>query len=69
MEYLADHHIIHRDLKSLNILLSSVQGTTEFAAKICDFGLSRFLDHATLVKCLFKFQVLFTSFKCVYYIV
>eukprot|EP00047_Mylnosiga_fluctuans_P018833 m.75505 g.75505 ORF g.75505 m.75505 type:complete len:634 (+) comp7820_c0_seq1:67-1968(+) len=49
MVYLSNLHIIHRDLKSLNILLASVPGRTQKIAKICDFGLSRVLDHATMV--------------------
>lgn len=40
MEYLISLDIIHRDLKSLNILLFSVLNSLP-RAKICDFGLSR----------------------------
>jgi serine/threonine protein kinase len=49
MLYLSSQHIIHRDLKSLNVLLSSVPPPQKQIAKICDFGLSRELDHITLV--------------------
>lgn len=41
MEYLHDCDIIHRDLKSPNILLSGKD------MKICDFGTARFLQHTT----------------------
>jgi tRNA A-37 threonylcarbamoyl transferase component Bud32 len=43
MEYLHSHHIIHRDLKSLNVLFDS-----EHSAHICDFGLSRHEDESSL---------------------
>lgn len=36
LEYLHSHHLIHRDLKSLNILMEN-----NFSPKICDFGLVR----------------------------
>jgi serine/threonine protein kinase len=39
MKYLHAHRIIHRDMKSPNILLDS-----RFLPKIADFGLGRFLD-------------------------
>ena len=41
MKHLHDNDIVHRDLKSQNILLS------EKVAKICDFGTARFLEHTT----------------------
>lgn len=38
MEYLHDCNLIHRDLKSVNLLMDH-----DFNAKVCDFGLSRIL--------------------------
>ena len=40
MKHLHDHDIIHRDLKSANVLLMS-----GWVAKICDFGSARELTH------------------------
>ena len=42
MEFLHHHDVIHRDLKSGNILLGS-----NMTAKLCDFGTARALDHTT----------------------
>jgi len=39
MQYLHSRNIIHRDLKSLNLLINQ-----RFEIKICDFGLSRVID-------------------------
>jgi len=39
MRYLHSRNIIHRDLKSLNLLINQ-----RFEIKICDFGLSRVID-------------------------
>ena len=39
MQYLHSRNLIHRDLKSLNLLVN-----TRFEIKICDFGLSRVID-------------------------
>eukprot|EP00698_Gefionella_okellyi_P004243 TRINITY_DN1393_c0_g1_i1.p1 TRINITY_DN1393_c0_g1~~TRINITY_DN1393_c0_g1_i1.p1 ORF type:complete len:280 (-),score=58.09 TRINITY_DN1393_c0_g1_i1:34-873(-) len=41
--HLHSRHIVHRDLKSLNLLV-----TPEFRVKVCDFGLSRFQPQASL---------------------
>ena len=42
MKHLHDHDIIHRDLKSKNVLL-----TSNLVAKLCDFGTARELLHTT----------------------
>ena len=42
MKHLHDHDIIHRDLKSANVLF-----TSRWMAKICDFGTARELTHTT----------------------
>ena len=49
MEYL--HHlkpmIIHRDLKSPNILCNRLEGQSMFSCKVADFGLSRFFESSS----------------------
>lgn len=42
MSYLHEHSIIHRDLKSCNVLIRNVKGCLE--ACITDFGSSRYID-------------------------
>ena len=42
MKHLHDHDVIHRDLKSANVLLAS-----GWVAKLCDFGTARELTHST----------------------
>eukprot|EP01105_Mastigella_eilhardi_P020760 TRINITY_DN4979_c0_g1_i4.p1 TRINITY_DN4979_c0_g1~~TRINITY_DN4979_c0_g1_i4.p1 ORF type:complete len:960 (+),score=160.85 TRINITY_DN4979_c0_g1_i4:325-2880(+) len=42
MSYLADNHIIHRDLACRNLLYK--REGTNFVVQVCDFGLSRHLD-------------------------
>jgi len=42
LHYEAPERVIHRDLKSLNILIANFEN---FTPKICDFGGSRFLPN------------------------
>ena len=46
MKHLHDHDVIHRDLKSANVLL-----TSRWWAKVCDFGTARELTHTTTTQC------------------
>lgn len=50
--YLHSKHIIHKDIKSFNILLKE-DSINEITVKIADFGLSKFRTH-TLTFCIFK---------------
>eukprot|EP00698_Gefionella_okellyi_P011845 TRINITY_DN3150_c0_g1_i1.p1 TRINITY_DN3150_c0_g1~~TRINITY_DN3150_c0_g1_i1.p1 ORF type:complete len:732 (-),score=127.15 TRINITY_DN3150_c0_g1_i1:942-3137(-) len=46
MEYLHDREIVHRDFKSLNLLVSE-----DFTVKVADFGLARFVNrHASMTQ-------------------
>jgi serine/threonine protein kinase len=39
MDFLHSCNLIHRDLKTVNLLVDS-----DFTIKVCDFGLSRLID-------------------------
>ena len=42
LEYFHGHHVIHRDLKSENVMLVESSGTTDFV-KVLDFGMAKIL--------------------------
>jgi serine/threonine protein kinase len=49
MQYLHSYNLLHRDLKSLNILLSdALNGNNEPVAKISDFGVSRVVNDGVM---------------------
>lgn len=48
LKFLHDQNIVHRDIKSDNILLlKDESGTGRVVCKICDFGLSSYIDLAS----------------------
>ena len=47
MAYLHEQNVVHRDLKSLNILI-----TDDYSAKLCDFGLSKTTSGSSLNSCI-----------------
>ena len=65
LQYLHSINIVHRDLKSKNVLLTAVPPNGQ--AKLCDFGLARMrLESATMTgrcKSMTKFTLL--SFTCI----
>lgn len=65
LQYLHSINIVHRDLKSKNVLLSAVPPNGQ--AKLCDFGLARMrLESATMTgrcKSMMKFTLLFTCIR------
>jgi len=44
LAYLHDHHVVHRDIKSLNVLVDS-----RMNVKWADFGLSKIKDHTQTI--------------------
>ena len=45
MKYLHDNNIVHRDLKPANCLIAGGGDSGALVVKICDFGLSRLVQH------------------------
>ena len=46
LSYLHERHVIHRDLKTMNVVLDG-----SLNCKICDFGLTLCLDHSHVTVC------------------
>lgn len=51
VKYMHQHHIVHRDLKSMNILVKTLKTSENdikvVCAKVCNFGISKMIDHST----------------------
>lgn len=45
VSYIHSKRVIHRDLKSENMLLSRVDGSSQYVLKLCDFGWSNVMTH------------------------
>lgn len=49
LHYLHSKRILHRDLKPQNILLNNFKDVQNMQAKLCDFGLARYMDSNTFL--------------------
>lgn len=49
LHYLHSKRILHRDLKPQNILLNNHRDVNNMQAKLCDFGLARYMDSNTFL--------------------
>merc|ERR1711991_153 len=47
LAYLHDKSIIHRDIKSENLLVEGSQATNDFHCKLCDFGFARIAEDSS----------------------
>ena len=70
MKYMIDNHIIHRDIKPLNLLLKTEKDS--FKVKLCDYGFSKYIEEVSssdLGTIIYKAPLLYKSdkdekFKC-----